>query len=31
MTGKTFLNAVANGQTDILQILLDILAHTGSP
>jgi len=30
MTGKTFMNAVANGETDILQALLNILAETGS-
>jgi len=30
MTGKTFMNAVANGEMDILQLLLDILAETGS-
>jgi hypothetical protein len=30
MTGKTFLNAVANGKTDILQIFLDILTKTSS-
>lgn len=30
MTGKTFFNAVANSQADILQIFLDILAKTGS-
>lgn len=30
MTGKEFLNSVANGQLDIVQILLDILAETGS-
>ena len=31
MTGKAFLNAVANGRADILQVILDILADTGSP
>ena len=31
MTGKEFMNAVANGELDILQILLDILQATGSP
>lgn len=30
MTGKTFLNAVANGRTDIVQILLGLLEETGS-
>lgn len=30
MTGKEFLNSVANGRLDIVQILLDILAETGS-
>jgi len=30
MTGKEFLNSVAKGQLDIVQILLDILAETGS-
>jgi len=30
MTGKTFMNAVANGEMDILQLLLEILAETGS-
>jgi hypothetical protein len=30
MTGKTFLNAVANGKADILQIFLDILTKTSS-
>lgn len=31
MTGKEFLNSVAHGQADIIQILLDIIAETGSP
>ena len=31
MTGKEFLAAVANGEVDILQLLLDILQETGSP
>lgn len=31
MTGKEFLNSLANGQSDIVQILLDIIAETGSP
>jgi hypothetical protein len=31
MTGKEFLNFVANGQSDIIQILLDIIAETASP
>ena len=30
MTGKTFLNSVANGETDIVQVLLSILQQTGS-
>jgi hypothetical protein len=30
MTAKEFLNAVANGKSDIIQTLLDILAETGS-
>ena len=30
MTGKTFLNSVANGTTDIVQVLLSILHQTGS-
>jgi hypothetical protein len=30
MMGKTFMNAVANGEMDILQLLLDILTQTGS-
>jgi hypothetical protein len=30
MTGKDFLNSLANGEADILQLLLDILAATGS-
>jgi hypothetical protein len=30
MTGKEFLNSLANGQSDIVQILLDIIAETGS-
>jgi hypothetical protein len=31
MTGKEFLNSLANGQADIIQILLDIVAETASP
>jgi hypothetical protein len=31
MTGKTFMKAVSNGRTDILQVLLDVLKKTGSP
>jgi len=31
MTGKEFLNSLANGQSDIIQILLDIIAETASP
>ena len=30
MTGKEFLNSLANGQTDIVQLFLDILAKTGA-
>ena len=30
MTGKEFLNSLAKGQSDIVQLLLDILAETGS-
>jgi len=30
MTGKDFLRAVANGRTDLVQVLLDILADTGA-
>lgn len=30
MTGKEFMNAVGNGETDILEQLLEILAETGS-
>lgn len=30
MTGKTFLNSVANGETDIVGILLSLLEQTGS-
>ena len=30
MTGKEFLNSLANGQSDIVQILLDIIAETAS-
>jgi hypothetical protein len=31
MTGKEFLNSLANGQSDIILILLDIIAETASP
>lgn len=31
MTGKEFLSSLANGKTDIVQILLDIIAETDSP
>lgn len=31
MTGKEFMNAVANGKRDVLQVFLDILAETRSP
>ena len=30
MTGKEFLNALANAKSDVLQLLLDILLETGS-
>lgn len=30
MTGKEFINCLANGKSDIIQILLDILTKTGS-
>jgi hypothetical protein len=30
MTGKEFLNSLANGKSDILQLLLGILAEMGS-
>ena len=30
MTGKEFLNSLANGKSDILQLLLDILSETSS-
>ena len=30
MTGKQFINSLANGKSDIIQTLLDILAETGS-
>ena len=30
MTSKEFVNRIANGKTDIIQILLDILSKTGS-
>ncbi|MFB3886359.1 MAG: hypothetical protein ACE144_14135 [Thermodesulfobacteriota bacterium] len=30
MTGKEFLNSLANGQSDIIQILLNIIAETAS-
>lgn len=30
MTGKEFINSVANGKLDIIQMVLDILAGTGS-
>ncbi len=30
MTGKTFLNRVANGQTDAVAMLLDLLRQTGA-
>ena len=30
MKGKTFINTISNSEMDILQLLLDILADTGS-
>jgi hypothetical protein len=30
MTGKEFINSLANGKSDIIQILLDVLSETGS-
>ena len=30
MTGKEFINAIANGETDIIQALLNLLKQTGS-
>jgi hypothetical protein len=30
MTGKTFLNRVANGQTDVIALLLDLLKQAGA-
>jgi hypothetical protein len=30
MTGKTFMNAVANGNVDLVQIVLNLLTETGS-
>jgi len=30
MTGKEFINSVANGKLDIIQLILDILTETGS-
>ena len=31
MTGKEFMRALANGEADIVQILLDLLARTNTP
>ena len=31
MTGKEFLNSLANGKSDIIQMILDILSQTDSP
>lgn len=31
MTGKTFLNSVANGRIDIVQLILSLLEETASP
>lgn len=31
MTGKQFMNSVANGKSDLIQTLLDILAETKTP
>jgi len=30
VTGKDFMNAVTNGQTDIVQLLLSLLGETGA-
>jgi len=30
MTGKEFVNRLANGKSDIVQVFLDILSKTGS-
>ena len=30
MTGKEFINSLANGKSDITQLLLDILSNTDS-
>jgi hypothetical protein len=30
MAGKEFINSVANGKLDIIQMILDILTETGS-
>jgi hypothetical protein len=30
MTGKEFINSLANGKSDIIQIFLDVLSETGS-
>jgi hypothetical protein len=30
MTGKEFVNSLANGKSDVIQILIDILSKTGS-
>ena len=30
MTGKQFLNSLAKGRSDIIQLLLDVLSKTGS-
>ena len=30
MTGKTFLNSIANGEKDVIQIFLDMLAKAGT-
>ena len=29
MTGKEFINAIANGKTDIIELLLKLLEETG--
>ncbi len=31
MTAKDFIKAVSNGTTDVIQLLLDIMAQTGTP
>ena len=31
MTGKEFMRALANGEVDIVQVLLDLLARANAP